>query len=280
MNFAETVAGQRFLNHDFPSLVKSAERIAKAMEERNKTAAKPYLLISVLDREITAEQFPSLEAAQAQMLAEISQTGVADANNLHRCLRRGLSYEWKGDEEMSYYRKKVYDSHNGDSGLNARTGQVVEVLRELTEEEADIADVGRMFHVRFADGFETDVFEDELEVHDTVKIIVDGTNTFQVVDSVPLGYVIWNIGNNMADGYLPLCQVGGPDGCQVNPDTLKAVKCDGAQTILDAATCAGTPRAMRRFLGKHQNAEPGSYNDRCVQRIKAALPYLDKLGWT
>ena len=78
---------------------------------------------------------------------------------------------------MSYYRKKVYDSHNGDSGLNARTGQVVEVLRELTDREADIADVGRMFHVRFADGFETDVFEDELEVHDTVKIIVDGTNT-------------------------------------------------------------------------------------------------------
>ena len=132
---------------------------------------------------------------------------------------------------MSYYRKKVYDSHNVDSGLNARTGQVVEVLRELTDREADIADVGRMFHVRFADGFETDVFEDELEVHDTVKIIVDGTNTFQVVDSVPLGYVIWNIGNNMADGYLPLCQVGGPDGCQVNPDTLKAVKCDGSQTI-------------------------------------------------
>ena len=53
MNFAETVAGQRFLNHDFPSLVKSAERIAKAMEEQNKAAAKPYLLISVYDREIT-----------------------------------------------------------------------------------------------------------------------------------------------------------------------------------------------------------------------------------
>ena len=141
---------------------------------------------------------------------------------------------------MSYYRKKVYDSHNGDSKLNARTGQVVEVLRELTDREADIADVGRMFHVRFADGFETDAFEDELEVHDGVKTIVDEHHSFQVVDKVPLGYVIWNIGN----------------------------------------TCAGTPRAMRRFLSKHQNAEPGSYNDRCVQRIKAALPYLDKLGWT
>lgn len=57
MNFAETVAGQRFLNHDFPSLVKSAERIAKAMEEQNKAAAKPYLLISVYDREITQSSF-------------------------------------------------------------------------------------------------------------------------------------------------------------------------------------------------------------------------------
>ena len=102
---------------------------------------------------------------------------------------------------MSYYRKKVYDSHNGDSKLNARTGQVVEVLRELTDREADIADVGRMFHVRFADGFETDAFEDELEVHDGVKTIVDEHHSFQVVDKVPLGYVIWNIGNNMADGY-------------------------------------------------------------------------------
>ena len=99
---------------------------------------------------------------------------------------------------MSYYRKKVYDSHNGDSKLNARTGQVVEVLRELTDREADIADVGRMFHVRFADGFETDAFEDELEVHDGVKTIVDEHHSFQVVDKVPLGYVIWNIGNNMA----------------------------------------------------------------------------------
>ena len=82
MNFAETVAGQRFLNHDFPSLVKSAERIAKAMEEQNKAAAKPYLLISVYDREITTEQFPSLEAAQTQMLAEIAQTGVANVSDL------------------------------------------------------------------------------------------------------------------------------------------------------------------------------------------------------
>lgn len=181
---------------------------------------------------------------------------------------------------MRLYPKKVFDPHNGDSALNSRCGHVVDVLRELTDKEADTADVGKMFHVRFTDGFETDVFEDELEDHDTVKVIVDEHHTFQVVDFVPCGYVIWNIGDNMADGFLPLCQVGGHDGCQVNPDTLKAIKCDGAQTILDAAHCAGTPSAMRKFLSKHKNAKLGSYNDLCAQRIKAALPYLDKLGWT
>ena len=181
---------------------------------------------------------------------------------------------------MSYFPKRVFDSYGGDSSLNDRTGHVVDVLRELTKEEADIADVGRMFHVRFADGFETDVFEDELYPRDTIKTIVDGKNVFQVVDYIPLGYVIWNIGPNMAEGYLPLCQVGGEDGCHVNPATLKVIKCDGAQTILAAAHCAGTPSAMRKFLSKHKNAKPGSYNDLCVQRIKAALPYLDKLGWT
>lgn len=39
MNFAETVAGQSFLNHDFPSLVKSTERIARALEEGYHAAA-------------------------------------------------------------------------------------------------------------------------------------------------------------------------------------------------------------------------------------------------
>ena len=58
--------------------------------------------------------------------------------------------------------KLVYDSHNGDSKMNCRTGQEVQIIRELTEKEADIEDVGRMFRVRFPDGYVTDVFADEL----------------------------------------------------------------------------------------------------------------------
>lgn len=58
--------------------------------------------------------------------------------------------------------KKNFDTHGGDSKLNERSGQLVEVVRPLTEEEADLFDVGPMYRIRFPDGFETDAFEDEL----------------------------------------------------------------------------------------------------------------------
>ena len=64
---------------------------------------------------------------------------------------------------MSY---AIFDTHNGDSEWNHRSGQRAEILRELTEEEADICDVGRMFRIRFEDGTETDAFEDELTIEE------------------------------------------------------------------------------------------------------------------
>lgn len=64
--------------------------------------------------------------------------------------------EWKERRET-----RIYDSHGADSELNERTGSNCEIIRKLTEEEAD-PEVGPMFHIKFEDGFETDAFEDEL----------------------------------------------------------------------------------------------------------------------
>ena len=61
--------------------------------------------------------------------------------------------------------KFIYDSHGADSELNERTGNTATIIRPLTEDEADISDVGNMYKVRFEDGFETDVFEDEITKH-------------------------------------------------------------------------------------------------------------------
>ena len=60
-------------------------------------------------------------------------------------------------------KKAVFDTHGADSELNSRSGEIVEVLRALTSEECDIFEVGEMFKIRFADGYATDAFADELE---------------------------------------------------------------------------------------------------------------------
>ena len=56
----------------------------------------------------------------------------------------------------------IFDTHGGDSKVNSRIGERVEVIRSLTEKEADLLDVGPMYRIKFQDGTETDAFEDEL----------------------------------------------------------------------------------------------------------------------
>ena len=71
-----------------------------------------------------------------------------------------------------------------------------------------------------------------------MKTIECNGDIFELVGFVPRGYQIWNIGENMLDGYLPLCRLKARqpfDGArEIETDTLKAIKIDGAQTILKA----------------------------------------------
>lgn len=57
---------------------------------------------------------------------------------------------------------KKYTFNTIDSELRKYNGTKVEVIRPLTEDEADLFDVGNMYNVRFEDGYTRDAFEDEL----------------------------------------------------------------------------------------------------------------------
>ena len=63
---------------------------------------------------------------------------------------------------MSIENGKKYIFNTTDTELMKYNGTEVEIIRPLTEDEADIFDVGNMYRVRFEDGYETDAFEDEL----------------------------------------------------------------------------------------------------------------------
>ncbi|HEY5588857.1 MAG TPA: hypothetical protein VIK86_07880 [Candidatus Paceibacterota bacterium] len=100
--------------------------------------------------------------------------------------------------------------------------------------------------------------------------IIKGEHIFEVVTEIPYGYTIWNIGKNMNDGYLPLCQVGGYNGCQVNISTLKALEVKEAQTILAAIGYGQkTIKDMQNYIDKNNNYQ--------AERFKKAIEIMKNI---
>lgn len=111
-----------------------------------------------------------------------------------------------------------------------------------------------------------------------METIISGEHIFEVVNFVPCGYQIWNIGKNMIDGYLPLVQVGGYDGCQVI-GIKKAIKIEGAQTILKAiGRGQNTIKKMEIYIKKYENSKK-DITKRHIERLKAALEIMYLIKW-
>lgn len=108
---------------------------------------------------------------------------------------------------------------------------------------------------------------------------------FELVEEVPLGYRIWNVGRNMPDGYLPFCRLASRQpfagGRTIDTESLKVIKTLDAQVIL-AAVGGGesTPSEMEEYIRKHAKTKPGTWAFRQVERMRLALPCMRKIkGW-
>lgn len=113
----------------------------------------------------------------------------------------------------------------------------------------------------------------------TKETITVGKHIFEIVEAVPPCYQIWNIGKNMIDGYLPLCRTFF-ETYEIDPDTLKAIKIDGAQIILEAVGGGQmTIESMERYIKQYKNAKPETWAYRQVQRMKKALPIMKQIKW-
>ena len=111
--------------------------------------------------------------------------------------------------------------------------------------------------------------------------IKSGHDEFEVVERVHPRYFIWNIGENMIDGYLPMCEwlnPGKENDPRINANTLKAIKCPEAQIIL-AAISGGqnTPLKMEEYIKKHADAPKETWEYMQVERMRKALPILKEL---
>lgn len=106
---------------------------------------------------------------------------------------------------------------------------------------------------------------------------------FEVVDHIPLGYTIWNIGHNMPADWLPLCQLNHqqpfPGCCEVNTRTLKAIQTENAELLKSIAGFGcGTLFKAESFINQHKKAKPGTVNYHDLQRCIKALPILQKIS--
>jgi len=114
---------------------------------------------------------------------------------------------------------------------------------------------------------------------DEAEYIVCGDDTFEIIDYIPNGYEFWNIGAAMAEGYLPLCRPSQfqpyPGANRIDAENLKAIRLDGAQTVLAASihgqtTVAAMEEYLERYRGK--STDPSVLEQ--VKRIEAALEVL------
>lgn len=62
----------------------------------------------------------------------------------------------------------------------------------------------------------------------STSTLCDRNDTFEIVDKIPVGFFIWNIGENIGTHeYIPVCEDLHPedkDNYEINTATLKAVK--------------------------------------------------------
>ena len=113
------------------------------------------------------------------------------------------------------------------------------------------------------------------------------TDVYEVVDSVPAGFMVWNIGEYAPAGYVPLVELLPGEDWQhnVNMDTLKAIKSDHAREILRAASCGGSTLAeceeiaAKGYSGELDETLGRNADEYAMKRCAAALPYMRAITW-
>lgn len=106
-------------------------------------------------------------------------------------------------------------------------------------------------------------------------------HTYLVVYKQPPEFDIWNIGkNNAPEGYLPFCCLSNkqpfPGGQSIDTDTLRALKCDGWDVILDAIGFGPqNSTEMEKYIAKNRKKQSREW---ICERMKKAIPYLKNIG--
>lgn len=100
---------------------------------------------------------------------------------------------------------------------------------------------------------------------------------FLVVDKIPKGYIVWNIGNNMQEGYVPICMLTDNVSSKIIPGTLKAVRSEGAAIILEAVGRGqNTLAKMEAYVKRYSKSKSRAVQVN-ISRLRKAIPYMKQI---
>lgn len=99
------------------------------------------------------------------------------------------------------------------------------------------------------------------------------TYIFEVVDKIPAGFEIWNIGG--LGEYIPICEIGNP--ASVNTRTLKAIKLNTEEVnILNTAAGKGD-KTLKKAKNTLKRVAKTATMRRRQEQARKALPILERI---
>lgn len=124
------------------------------------------------------------------------------------------------------------------------------------------------------------------------RYITNGSDVFEVVDTIPYGYGVWNIPTDgLPDGYLPLAKLKDVQpfkGCmEVESNTLKAIRAKGVKEMIYAKGLTGCKNIyeakayMDDFYKNQEALEQSDISDMPYEAkvVSEALAYMRMLKW-
>ena len=115
----------------------------------------------------------------------------------------------------------------------------------------------------------------------TTKDTFGKSRSYEVVEKIPSGFFVWNIGENMGDDeYIPICEDLHPEdkeNYEINTSTLKAIKLsrEEVETLREAASVGiNSKKTAERAL---KSKSRGYWSDRKRAEAKKTIDIFNRI---
>lgn len=201
---------------------------------------------------------------------------------------------------MTEGQKHIKDNYIEELSYEGALGQAIKAFRDMGIIDSTTLDktggnyetvypANAELYDEFVDntGFDRDEFahycvkkmEEGIIIED-MGVLRHNGRKFMLINYVPEHELIWNIGENMADGYVPFCRLKNIqpfDGAmEIDTNSLKAVRMDGAEKVLKAVRYGqNTVKKMRNYVKKYSNSKKANTLYK-VGLMKEALEVIEE----